>query len=366
MLGILYWITSDTIVCFGKNSYAAQRIFSFFNTILGGTMKISKTNHRAPSTTLYIYPLLICTCILTAFIAVGLPAAKDHTLLTLKVMGIDENYTNASLNRFLNDFSSTIDNAEELQADRLKNKIRQKAPELAAKLPDDFSSVKHRYFFHWGYNAGGPYDNSAKPLRNQFEEKFVALKKKAGFTEEEIKTLRKVLYDIFAYEWNQIRKPKLKQTTRSAFGLPSDKTTALATIVYEIHILADFTTEDRDALSELKFHVRKELIDNGLKKLFRGTHESANAEKTISKIEDSIAIPMNNETIDLKSLFEKEDPAFKNLFPMARTNITRLSRDQRQALTVLLILKQDLPLLLQGAFSTHLNSKGIPMVSQKG
>ncbi|HOV74351.1 MAG TPA: hypothetical protein PK967_10305 [Candidatus Hydrogenedentes bacterium] len=297
----------------------------------------------------------------------ALESARDHTTLTLRIIGVDNESSAQALVKYLDDFSSTIDTARGLQSDDLKAKIREKTPELAAKLPEEFSSILHRFFFHWGYNAGGPLDDSAKPFRDRFDEKFSDLRKKGQLTENEINELRKVVYEIVAHEWNEVRKPILKDATTGAFGLPSEKTTALATIIYEVHILADFTTPDNriDALSELNFHVRKELVDNGLTRLFRGTHESTNADATISEI---VGV-LGDSLVDgqaIHAALTKEDAGFQNLFSHVGDVATKLGKDQRRALRILLILKQQFPPLFGKAFGQQLKSKGVTITYSQG
>lgn len=291
----------------------------------------------------------------------ALGSAKEHTELTIQILGISSSSSAYSrLRQELDRFSSTIDHVRgDLQGEPLRARLAAAVPAVYAKLSEDFVSLRHRYFFHWGLNSGNPADprtTNAKPMH-------VALDKKLDqladvLTEDERSEFRRAFLDIVKELWID-RNKDLKDKTARAFPLQSsEKHTALATVIYEIHVLADFVTEDTEPLGSLDFHVRQELLKNGISELFRGTQGESNTNDLMNRVN---AI-LNDRIVDgreIEKSLNRQADEFTSIFTRYLRNIMTMEQDSRRALAILIALNEDLSSALRIAFANTLSCQGI-------
>ena len=162
------------------------------------------------------------------------------------------------------------------------------------------------------------------------------------------------IFDRIKNHWVKKSRALIRKTERT-FSL-SIKSNSLATIIYDIHIIADYTDEDIDPLPDLKFLVEKDLIRHGIQKLFNGTIQKNASNETIKKIKLILRKPSstvlylkNNYSEDIAQIFT----------PRKRSKLDDLMPAQRQAMEILIILKQDLPVLFGKSFQTTLSNKKI-------
>ncbi len=293
-----------------------------------------------------------------------------HTKLVFQVLGITDTASQQKLKDYLDKFNANgIDDAKALQGDELKKKLQENAPEIAGRLPDDFSSLLHRWFFHWGYNAVDPARaKGAEPFRKKFDKKLDDMLAKGIFTADEIAKLRLAIYDIVKTEWIN-RNQWMHSQTQSEFGLPHEMSTGLATIVYEIHILADFVSPDEtaqdqvEALGNLSVHVGDELLNVGLENLFQRTSKSNDIQKLKQQMKAVLQDPI------IKGVDEelrKEDSSFQDIFA-ACGSIGTKGPDPRRAMRILILLKNNLPQLLLEVYGDRpFKEKGIVITGGSG
>ena len=261
----------------------------------------------------------------------ALPSEDQHKHLWFVCLGIKDKASQKQVEECLNSFSNAIDNVKDLQ-NQLRNKFGLKV------------GVDHRLLMHWGFNLNDP--RKHRQLCNRIEDQVSS--------EEE----RTKIFEFVKEKWH-VRNKEMRKSTKETFGLET-RANALATIIYDIHILADYTDIRIRPLADLKYLVEKDLIRHGLNKLFRGLKGENDSKLTAEKIKKTLrAAPPK--TIDLKRKYQKDiAELFKN-----RKNISHLLPEQRKALKVLIILKRNLPELLGKSWQNTLSKKGITITYKK-
>ena len=303
-----------------------------------------------------------------AFISAhALDSVSDHMYLWYQCLGVNDEKSEDTLRRYLKDFSNTIDDAAELQGGQIRDRLRQKIPDLFERFLGDFTSLGHRYFFHWGYNVVDPGSDrceGSKAFRKAIDDKLSDMQGDPKPTDEDINLIREAIFEIVKDEWVR-RNQRLHRATVGAFGLPHQRTTALATIIYEIHVLADYTTERTEPFGPLRYHVQRELIERGIKRLLRGTQQAADGDMLAAEMMNVVRDPIVHGT-EIAKMLSKEEKKFRITFRHVR-DVIELRPDQRRALKIILILKKKLPELLCRSFGKTLAKKrGIIISYQKG
>ena len=255
--------------------------------------------------------------------------ADEHRRVWNICLGINDKPSVANTKSCFDEFSKAIDNVEKLQK------------ELKKKYDITF---KHRLLMHWGFNLNDPYRHG--PLREHIKKKLEGVENREAREE--------AIFDRIKNHWVKKSRALIRKTERT-FSL-SIKSNSLATIIYDIHIIADYTDEDIDPLPDLKFLVEKDLIRHGIQKLFNGTIQKNASNETIKKIKLILRKPSstvlylkNNYSEDIAQIFT----------PRKRSKLDDLMPAQRQAMEILIILKQDLPVLFGKSFQTTLSNKEI-------
>lgn len=108
------------------------------------------------------------------------------------------------------------------------------------EIKKDFPSFRpgrengHRIFFHWGFNAD---PRGYEPLQSQVQKTLPEDQQKAFY--------KKVL------EEQRRRNRKVISMVGRTFGIEGEPARALATLIFDIHLLADYTTENTSPLPSL-------------------------------------------------------------------------------------------------------------------
>lgn len=118
---------------------------------------------------------------------------------------------------------------------------------LKKKYPDfNTFEYKHRLFFHWGFNAKiKNYEPLKKCLKN------------LKYSDEQIKDI----YDLIEKE-NETRKNRVIKSIRKTTGFDLLSAKALATILYDIHLLSDWETGNGIGLLSID-QLRTDILYNG-------------------------------------------------------------------------------------------------------
>ena len=123
-----------------------------------------------------------------------------------------------------------------------------------AEIRKDFPSFRpggygHRIFFHWGFNAD---PRRYEPLRIQVRNTLPENQQKAFY--------EKVL------EEQKRRNRKVISMVGRTFGIEGEPARALATLIFDIHLLADYTTENTSPLPSL-FTMKRDIQNQGFGRL---------------------------------------------------------------------------------------------------
>ncbi|MBR0279147.1 MAG: hypothetical protein IJQ75_04110 [Synergistaceae bacterium] len=136
----------------------------------------------------------------------------------------------------------------------------------------------HRLLFHWGFNADPKrYSPLVKQVRS-------CLKDNPDAREQERK--------FFSYLTNNIqsrRNRKLINAVTSVTGIPTARgyANAIATIIYDVHLLGDYETVKTSALPKID-DIERDLVENGFTKLITGGDKSERLEKIDAELKASI------------------------------------------------------------------------------
>ena len=164
----------------------------------------------------------------------------------------------------------------------------------AQEVIDDFSSdyrdlqeqftwfrvghYSHRLLFHWGFNADPKrYPQLVRQVR-------LCLKDHPDAVKEERK--------FFSYLTNNIqsrRNRKLINSVTSVTGIPTARgyANAIATIIYDVHLLGDYETVKTSALPKID-DIERDLVENGFTKLITGGDKSERLEKIDAELKAPI------------------------------------------------------------------------------
>ncbi len=309
----------------------------------------------------------ICVGVVLIFHATTYGFSGDkHANLAFQIIGVRNSTCQNRIAVAISSINNGIDNAKELQGDAFKNRLRLEIPEIAEKLPQDFSSLLHRWFFHWGYNVVDPGTSAgAKPFRDKFQKKLDSMLLEGILTGDEVVTLRESIYRIVKSEWIE-RNRSMHSQVMNVFGLPHEQATGLATILYEIHILGDYVSPDEgaqnqvEALGPLAFHVEEELLTTGMAKLFQKTRAASSStelrQRILAVLQDPIVKGVDKE-------LQSSPTDFTELFSSCGS-ISSKSIDSRRAMRILLILRSTLPKMLSDVYGDRpFKEKGVEIES---
>ena len=151
------------------------------------------------------------------------------------------------------------------------------------ELTENFSwfnwgNYGHRLLFHWGFNAD---PNRYSPLVKQVRS---CLKDNPDAREQEHK--------FFAYLTGNIqsrRNHKLINAVTTVTGIPTSRgyANAIATIIYDVHLLGDYETVNTSALPKID-DIERDLLMNGFSRLISGGDKSDRLAKIDAELRASI------------------------------------------------------------------------------
>ena len=180
-------------------------------------------------------------------------SGQEHIQLWDKVFGISENVSRNNILPLWRTAQEVIDD--------IGNDYRD--------LRENFSwftwgNYGHRLLFHWGFNADPKY---YAPLVKQIRS---CLKGNPNAKYEERK--------FFAYLMRNIqsrRNRKLINAVTSVTGIPTARgyANAVATILYDVHLLGDYSTTNTSALPKID-DIENDLVERGFKRLIAGGDKS--------------------------------------------------------------------------------------------
>ena len=179
------------------------------------------------------------------------------------------------------------------------------------EIKKDFPSFRpggygHRIFFHWGFNAD---PRRYEPLRIQVRNTLPEDQQKAFY--------EKVL------EEQKRRNRKVISMVGRTFGIEGEPARALATLIFDIHLLADYTTENTSPLPSL-ITMKRDIQNQGFSRLL-----IASEQKRFPEIRR-----------DLESAMLKNS-------------------DRDRAIALFNVIKNHLPTILNTQFKNTLSNKNI-------
>ena len=141
-----------------------------------------------------------------------------------------------------------------------------------------WGSLGHRLLFHWGFNTDPKHH---APLARQV---CSCLKGNLDAEKEERK--------FFAYLTSSIqsrRNRRLINAVISVTGIPTSRgyANAIATIIYDVHLLGDYETVNTSALPKID-DIERDLVENGFSRLISGGDKSERLSKIDAELKASI------------------------------------------------------------------------------
>ena len=141
-----------------------------------------------------------------------------------------------------------------------------------------WGSYGHRLLFHWGFNTN---PKNFAPLVRQVRS---CLKNHPDAKNQE--------REFFSYLTTSIqarRNRKLINAVTSLTGIPTARgyANAVATIIYDVHLLGDYMTVNTSALPKID-EIENDIVQNGLSKLIHGGDKSERLKKIDDELKASI------------------------------------------------------------------------------
>ena len=200
----------------------------------------------------------------------------------------------------------------------------------------------HRLLMHWGFNLNDPFQHPSLS-------EDIALKihmKEDGAPDIQVEAIRQYLIGEI-----KIRNSAMIAQVMATTGLPREQAAGLATIIYDIHILGDYVTDDIVPLARLDYLINQDFIRLGVMRLFHKAEDANTLVESLSFLVNTHVSP---------SEFEEAD-AQRELNALFKCIPDRMIRpDQNRALKMLILIKSLLPPLLDKHFGRNpLHDKGI-------
>lgn len=204
--------------------------------------------------------LLVCGCVFAK-------SGKEHADLWNDVFGITDI---TSRNKILPLWKT---------AQEVIDEYREDYRDLQEKFPwFTWGNYGHRLLFHWGFNADPKhYSQLVRQVRS-------CLKGNPDAKEQEQK--------FFAYLTRNIqsrRNKKLINSLINTTSIPSARgyANAVATILYDVHLLGDYSTTNTSALPPID-SIEHDLVENGFRRLLTGGEKSARLAEIDEELKASI------------------------------------------------------------------------------
>ena len=202
-------------------------------------------------------------CIVLMCIHVYAMAKPEHSRLWNEAFGITDRTSRENIQRLWDTAQEVIDSYEVDYRDLRRNFEW-----------FTWGSYGHRLLFHWGFNADPKqYPQLVRQVRKCLKDSPDAK------TEEE---------KFFTYLTRNIQARKnrtLINAVISITGIPSARgyANAVATIIYDVHILGDYSTTNTSALPSIA-DIERDIIERGFKRLITGGEKS----KMLEQIEQEL------------------------------------------------------------------------------
>lgn len=186
--------------------------------------------------------------------------------------------TEGSLRRLYDTFSDAID----IDSEKVLARIKEVTKSEEGSQIFTWGKYGHAIFFHWAFNDS-PKDH--KPLRTQL--------KRCRMSESGYKACLSLIEE----EWEKRKKECLREVER-CFGVDKEAASAIATLLHDIHILADYAANERtSALAPIK-ELERDFMTFGLQVLAR---DNVQNESDIQKVRD-VGTSLNNKVVAQKLL----------------------------------------------------------------
>lgn len=179
----------------------------------------------------------------------------------------------SSLRRLYDTFSDAID----IDSEKVLSKIKEVTKSEEGSQIFSWGNYGHAIFFHWAFNDS---PKEHKPLRIQL--------KRCRMSESGYKTCLRLVEE----EWEK-RKEKCLREVEHCLGVDKEIAAAIATLLHDIHILADYAENERTAaLAPIK-ELQRDFMTFGLQVLAK---DNAQNESDIQKVKD-VGTSLNNKVV---------------------------------------------------------------------
>ena len=198
----------------------------------------------------------------------------------------------------------------------------------------------HRLLMHWGFNLNDPIQHPS--LWEDLE-----YKKSRENPDIQVEAIRQYLINKM-----KERNGEMISQVMTATGLPREQAAGLATIIYDIHILGDYMTDDIVPLARLEYLIDQDFNRLGVMRLFHGAEDAHSYADEMSLWIKTYVSPSEFEDDDAKG-------EISSLFS-SPLDVSMFRPDQNRALKMLILIKTRLPPILEKHYGkTPFHDKGI-------
>lgn len=209
-------------------------------------------------------------CIVSLCLLQGM-AGRAHKKEWEKTLGFTSEEGNTGAEMSLNQLYDTFSNAIDINAHILLNKLKKVSKSEEGSQEFTWGNYGHAIFFHWAFNDA---PKNHKPLKEQL--------KKCKMSNSGYKTCLRLVDE----EWNQRKSKCLKEVER-CLGVDRETAAAIATLLHDIHILADYVGNTRTRPLALIKDLKQDLMTHGLQVLARGNPQHEADIKLVMDVDSS-------------------------------------------------------------------------------
>ena len=195
-------------------------------------------------------------------------SGDDHAGLWNDVFGVQDRAAREKIQPLWKAAQEVIDDYK-----KDYDKLKEKFPWFKFNRTDT-----HRLLFHWGFNAD--------PKRHSPLVRQVRLRLK---DHPDSKNQEREFFSYLATNIQAGRNRDLIKAVTSVTGIPTARgyANAVATIIYDVHLLGDYMTVNTSALPKID-EIENDIVQNGLSKLIAGGDKSERLKKIDDELKASI------------------------------------------------------------------------------
>ena len=228
-------------------------------------------------------------CVLLCLSSAWALSGKGHAALWNEVFGVADKQSEEAIQPLWDAAQEVIDKWQnEAKTPTEYKKIRNKFKWFS------WGGYGHRLLFHWGFNAD---PKKHPPLRKQVEKclkAHVENHMKDATAAEADAWKREQADAFFRYLTREMQAPRNKKLINAVVevtGVPTARgyANALATLLYDVHLLGDYQTTATSALPRIDT-IEHDLTENGFRRLLTGGDKTERLQKIESELQAAVRV----------------------------------------------------------------------------